>query len=377
MVRIFTVPERIKLFKNINKIHKEIYGWKMIYDNAQRGGSIDIEGDTRAVPINWVPMGINEIKDYYFYDTNGRDITLLCSLFAWQAYYFNHVNPYDFSKYDTRQEDLISDSLGKRVRPDVDHPILCSESLLEVQQRKDDGKIWISSNWQYRPECYGPADLLDEAILASITKQAGGDKNLSDKIKERYWKNKELDKERFMMLLDRYFKGDRLRGRHWEGGYAFAASRTWIIKNSEQLNEALEVEDRHFQKAMEQYFRWFRGKVVKLSKEDELALKKEFSHSYSGFPRSQAINLCKQLMEEDKANPSDVYLWWGGEPNRDANYALLTLFFEVDPEDIGTSRFDEKVSRNLRTIINISENDGIMMNSSREYEPSVWRAIFS
>ena len=77
------------------------------------------------------------------------------------------------------------------------------------------------------------------------------------------------------------------------------------------------------------------------------------------------------MVEEDKVNPSDVYLWRGGEPNRDANYALLTLYFKINPEDIGTSRFDEKVSRNLRTIINMSEY------SYRDYEPSVWRAIFS
>jgi len=62
-------------------------------------------------------------------------------------------------------------------------------------------------------------------------------------------------------------------------------------------------------------------------------------------------------MEEDRVQPSDVYLWWGGEPNVDSCYAFLTLFFEVDPSDIGTYKFDEKVSRNLKTIINIAEKE--------------------
>jgi len=78
-----------------------------------------------------------------------------------------------------------------------------------MPQRKDDGKIWISSNWLYRPECYGPADLLDEVILDAITKQAGGDKNLS-KIKERYWENKELDKDHFMILGKKEPSTDRI-----------------------------------------------------------------------------------------------------------------------------------------------------------------------
>jgi len=73
----------------------------------------------------------------------------------------------------------------------------------------------------------------------------------------------------------------------------------------------------------------------------------------------------------------DVYLWWGGEPNRDACYALLTLFFEVDPNDIGRPRFDERVSRNLRALIDIAERDIDLLSFWREYKPNVWRAIFT
>ncbi|MGQ9513503.1 MAG: hypothetical protein ACUVTL_00355 [Thermoproteota archaeon] len=82
-------------------------------------------------------------------------------------------------------------------------------------------------------------------------------------------------------------------------------------------------------------------------------------------------------MHKDKDNQSDVFLCWGGEPNRDLCYALLTLYFEIDPDDIGTPRFDERVSRNLRTLIDIAEKDGVWFASYREYEPHVWRAFFS
>jgi len=82
-------------------------------------------------------------------------------------------------------------------------------------------------------------------------------------------------------------------------------------------------------------------------------------------------------VEEDKADQSNVYLWWGGEPNSDSCYALLTLFFEVDPDDIGTPRFDAKVSRNLRAIINIAEKDIDWLSSHRKYEPNVLRAILA
>jgi len=83
------------------------------------------------------------------------------------------------------------------------------------------------------------------------------------------------------------------------------------------------------------------------------------------------------LVEEDKVEPSDVYLWWGGEPNNDSCYALLTLFFEVDPKDIDITQFDNRVSRNLRAIINIAEKAITGLSFWREFEPIIWRTIFS
>jgi hypothetical protein len=50
--------------------------------------------------------------------------------------------------------------------------------------------------------------------------------------------------------------------------------------------------------------------------------------------------------------------------------------FEIDPEDIGTSRFDERVSRNLKTIINIAEEEYPHLSTYEDIEPHVWRSIF-
>lgn len=122
--------------------------------------------------------------------------------------------------------------------------------------------------------------------------------------------------------------------------------------------------------------KWLGSKVIKLDEKVEEALKKNITKSFSSFPRGTAINLCGDLVQEDKSQQSDVYLWWGGEPNTRPCYAFLTLYFEIDPEDIGTSRFDEKVSRNLRTIINIAEKGHGWLSFRREYEPIVWRAVF-
>jgi len=126
-----------------------------------------------------------------------------------------------------------------------------------------------------------------------------------------------------------------------------------------------------------EFIEWFKDNGIKLGREAEEGLRKRMRRSYAFSPRDRAERWCKLLVEEDKAEPSDVYLWWGGEPNRDACYALLTLFFEIDPDDIDTSRFDKRVSRNLRAIINIAEKDIDWLSSHREYEPSVLRAIFS
>lgn len=54
-----SVPERIRLFKEINRVHKAIYGWKIIYENAWNGdGRIDIENDASfdLYHKKWVPM---------------------------------------------------------------------------------------------------------------------------------------------------------------------------------------------------------------------------------------------------------------------------------------------------------------------------------
>ena len=83
------------------------------------------------------------------------------------------------------------------------------------------------------------------------------------------------------------------------------------------------------------------------------------------------------IAQEDRGEPSDVHLWWGGEPNSDSCYAYLTLFVEVDPEDIGTSILDEKVSRNLRAMINVAERERSMLSYYREYKPNIWKVFFS
>jgi len=106
-------------------------------------------------------------------------------------------------------------------------------------------------------------------------------------------------------------------------------------------------------------------------------LRRRASEFYAAYPCNIAREWCEMLVEEDKVEPSDVYLWWGGEPNSDCCYAFLTLFFEVDPADIGTSRFDEVVSRNLRAIVNIAKKGHVYLISSREYEPHIWRSVFS
>ncbi|MBO3803809.1 MAG: hypothetical protein JTT11_08095, partial [Candidatus Brockarchaeota archaeon] len=159
MARILPIPERIKLFKEINRVHKETYGWKMMYKNAWYGaGKIDIENDVRLdYHGRWVPMGRSEAGKYYFQNDKGNDITLLRGIFSWQAYYFYRLNPYRIIDYkeELADEDFISDGLGKRIRPDVSRPVHCLETMIKVQQRKDDGKIWISSNWLYHPDCYG------------------------------------------------------------------------------------------------------------------------------------------------------------------------------------------------------------------------------
>jgi len=105
--------------------------------------------------------------------------------------------------------------------------------------------------------------------------------------------------------------------------------------------------------------------------------RKRLRELYAAYPWGKTKELGEYLVQEGRGEPSDVYLWWGGEPNTDSCYAFLTLFFEVDLEDIGTSRFDEKVSGNLRAMINIAEKERSMLSYYREYRLDIWMAFFA
>jgi len=67
----------------------------------------------------------------------------------------------------------------------------------------------------------------------------------------------------------------------------------------------------------------------------------------------------------------------GGEPEDYPCYTFLTIYFEVDPRDIGTGKFDEVVERNLRGLVNISEGAQSVLSYYGEQKPHFWRAIFS
>jgi len=149
------------------------------------------------------------------------------------------------------------------------------------------------------------------------------------------------------------------------------------MEDQEELEGALEEEDGYFQNVLEEFVQWLRDGELNLGDKAEEGLRRRIRELYSSYPCGVAKRFCKRLVEEDNKEQSDVYLWWGGEPNRDGCYALLTLYFEIDPEDIGTSRFDEKVSRNLKTIINIAEEEYPHLSTYRDIEPHVWKAIFS
>jgi len=181
----------------------------------------------------------------------------------------------------------------------------------------------------------------------------------------------------FKRALERYFGREGLKGVYWNGGYGFAVSREWRIKDLEQLNEALEAEEGHFSNVLGEFIGWLGSNGLDLGDGAEEALRKRLRELYDAYPWGKARELGEYLAQEDRVEPSDVYLWWGGEPNSDSCYAFLTLFFEVDPEDIGTSRFDEKVSRNLRAMINVTERERSMLSYYREYRPDIWRAFFT
>jgi len=381
LIKILSVPERIRLFKEINKVHREMYGWQLLYENAWGGDYINIESDVRLdYHGEWVPMGKSDPGKYYFQDHDGKDLPSLMGIFAWQAYYFYHLNPYkffDFSKNKLSEEDFISDNLGKRIRPDISQPVHCLGSLITVQQRKGDGKIWISSNWLYHPDCYGSGEGFRAEIYKALSEAAEGDEKVAEALQAKYEKIKDSNRFEFEKALERYFKGGKLQSRYWNWGYLLAASRERRIKTLNQLNEAMDEEDGHFINSLEEFIGWFKSNGLNLGEKAEEGLRRRMREFYTAYPCNIALKWCQLLVEEDKVEPSDVYLWWGGEPNSDSCYAFLTLFFEVDPEDIGTPSFDERVSRNLRAIVNIAEMDRGILSSHREFEPQVWNAVFS
>jgi len=377
LTKILTVPERIRLFKVINRVHEAMYGWKIIYWNVWNGDRIDIESDIRfdSYHKKWIPLDKSDEGRYYFHDDEGRDISWLRGIFAWEAYNFPHLNPYKYHQYNEPvEEDFISDSLGKRIGPDVGHPIYCLETTFDVRQRKDDGKIWISSNWIYH---YATVSEFGNDISDTLSEAARGDEKISEELRKKYedvaWENGQW----FKKALERYFEGGQLNAKYWAGGYLFTASKEWRIKTLEQFNEARDAEEKHFSNTLEEFIVWFKDNGISLGAKAEEGLSRRMRSSYAFNPRDVAERWCKLLVEEDKAEPSDVHLWWGGEPNRDSCYALLTLFFDIDPDDVGTRSFDDRVSRNLRALINIAEKDDTWLSSFRKYAPNVLRATFS
>jgi len=369
------------MFKEINRVHKATYGWKMIYWNAWYGaGRIDIESDIRfdSYLKKWIPLDKSDEGRYYFYDDKGRDITSLRGIFAWEAYHFPHLNPYNYYHYGKPvEEDFISDGLGKRIGPDVGHPVYCLETTFDMQQSKQDGKIWISSRWLYHTDLYETVGDFGNDISDTLSEAAGGDEKILEELQKKYEDVSWANGYQFKKALVNYFEGGQLNAKYWYGGYLFAASREWRIKTLQQFEEARDVEEKHFSATLEKFIEWFKDNGIKLGREAEEGLRRRMRSSYAFNPRDRAEKWCRLLVEEDKAEPSDVYLWWGGEPASDSCYALLTLFFEVDPNDLGTSRFDERVSRNLKAIVNIAEKDVDWLSFHRKYEPNVLRAIFS
>jgi len=281
----------------------------------------------------------------------------------------------EIGKNKLTEVDFISDDLGKKIRPDISHPVHCLETMINVQQRKGDGKIWISSNWLYHPDCYGSGEGFGDEIYETLSEAAGGDEKITEGLWAKYEEIKDSNRYEFEKALERYFKGGGLQSKYWNWGYLLAASKERRIKTLEQLHEAMEEENEHFRSSLEEFIGWFRSNGLKLGEAEE-SLRRRMREFYDAYPCNIAKEWCKLLVEEDRTERSDVYLWWGGEPNSDSCYAFLTLFFEVDPDDIGTSSFDERISRNLRAIINIAEND-TGLSYYREYEPNVWRIIFS
>jgi len=54
-----------------------------------------------------------------------------------------------------------------------------------MQQRKYDGKIWISPNWLYRPDCYGSGEGFGIDIYRALY-DAAEDKKNAEKLWQKY-----------------------------------------------------------------------------------------------------------------------------------------------------------------------------------------------
>jgi len=378
LARILSVSERIRLFKEINRAHQYAYGWNLIYKNIRKEGLIDIERDTTIFSKTKKQLDESNVESCYFFDDRGNNIRLLRGLFAWEAYDFYHVNPYKFFVNYMREGDMIVDELGKRLRQDLDHPVKCNISWIDVQQRKKDGKIVISSNWLYPDDCYSAVAPFAAAIDKAIYEASGGDSKIIERLSEKYDRINKLNLNNFNEhLFNDYFKGRKLTRKCWYGGYVFAASKAWKIKTLEEFDKALKVEEEHFSKVLEELIGWMKEGGIRLGDKAEDVLREKVRKIYVGYPCGIAKKICESLVKEDKADPSDVYLWWGGEPNADLCYAILTLYFEVDPEEVGTSTFYERTSRNLWTLINVAEEMYPLLSTYKYIEPLAWRAIFS
>jgi len=215
------------------------------------------------------------------------------------------------------------------------------------------------------------------AVEGVAVEAVEGDKEEYERLKRRYGEIDGANYCEFGLALERYAKGRKMSAKHWNGGHVFAASREWRIKTIEQLNEAVKVEEEHFSNVLEEFVLWLKSRGLNLGGSAEEGLRRRIRKIYVSHPQKMVKEWCDLLLAEDKINPSDVYLWWGGEPGKGGKYALLTLFFELSPEDIGTVTFYEKVSRNMRVIIDIAERERTHLSEFFEYEPDVWSVLLS
>jgi len=177
---------------------------------------------------------------------------------------------------------------------------------------------------------------------------------------------------RFKWLLEKYYlRGRKIKGRYWSDSYVFTPSKERRIKTPEQLSAAIDFEGEHLLTVLEEFARYLGSIGIDLNWRVKGLMRRKIRRLFSGGHMFVLKKLFRHLAREDRRNPSDVHLWWGGEPNRDIRYALFTFFFEIDPEDIGTSKFDDKVWSNLKAIIDVAEGLS-WMSGYEDYKPHVW-----